>query len=92
MTKKLMPYSVYLPMEYYDKIRHLAKERKASSLVRDAIVMALDGNDEFKSGYNKGVRDAIKVVDACKEIEMIAIKGKYLNDVLAEQIGGLEKS
>ena len=92
MTKKLMPYSVYLPMEYYEKIRDLAKERKASSMVRDAIMMALDGNDEFKSGYNKGVRDAIKVVDACKEIEMIAIKGKYLNDVLAEQISGLEKS
>lgn len=92
MTKKLMPYSVYLPMEYYEKIKDLAKERKASGMVRDAIMMALDGNDEFKSGYNKGVRDAIKVVDACKEIEMIAIKGKYLNDVLAEQISGLEKS
>lgn len=91
MTKKLMPYSVYLPMEYYEKIRHLAKERKASGTVRDAIMMALDGNDEFKSGYNKGVRDAVKVVDACKEIEMIAIKGKYLNDVLAEQISALEK-
>ena len=92
MTKKLMPYSVYLPMEYYEKIRDLAKERKASSMVRDAIMMALDGNDEFKSGYNKGVRDAVKVVDSCKEIEMIAIKGKYLSDVLAEQMSGLEKS
>lgn len=91
MTKKLMPYSVYLPMEYYEKIRDLAKERKASSMVRDAIMMALDGNEEFKSGYNKGVRDAVKVVDSCKEIEMIAIKGKYLNDVLAEQISSLEK-
>lgn len=91
MTKKLMPYSVYLPMEYYEKIKDLAKERKASSMVRDAIMMALDGNEEFKSGYNKGVRDAIKVVDACKEIEMIAIKGKYLNDILAEQMSGLEK-
>lgn len=91
MTKKLMPYSVYLPMEYYEKIKDLAKERKASGMVRDAIMMALDGNEEFKSGYNKGVRDAVKVVDACKEIEMIAIKGKYLNDVLAEQISSLEK-
>jgi predicted DNA-binding protein len=92
MTKKLMPYSVYLPMEYYDKIKDLAKERKASSMVRDAIVMALDGNDEFKSGYNKGVRDAIKIVDACKDIEMIAIRGKYLSDLLAEQMSGLEKT
>jgi hypothetical protein len=31
-------------------------------------------------------------VDACKDIEMIAIRGKYLNDLLAEQISGLEKS
>jgi hypothetical protein len=29
--KKLIPYSVYLPVEYHDKIKELAKQRKASS-------------------------------------------------------------
>lgn len=90
MKKKMYPYSVYLPQEYYDKVRELAKERKASGLVRDAIMMALSGDDSYKVAYNQGLRDAIKAIDSCKEIEIIAIRGKYLADVLAEQINELE--
>ena len=89
--KKLIPYSVYLPPEYYAKIRKHAQQRKASSLVRDAIIMALEGNDAFSSGYNQGLRDAIKAIDSCKEIEVIAVNGKYLADLLADQINQLEK-
>ena len=84
--KNLVPYSVYLPVEYHQKIKELAKQRKASSTVRDAICMILDGNDGFKSGYKKGVSDAIKVIDNVKEIEHIAVRGKYLNDMLADQL------
>ena len=90
MKKKMYPYSVYLPQEYYEKIRELAKERKASGLVRDAIMMALEGDNAYKAAYNQGLRDAVKAIDGCKEIEVIAIRGKYLADVLAEQISALE--
>lgn len=90
MEKKLIPYSVYLPVEYYNKIKVLAKQRKASAMVRDAICMIIDGDDAYKSGYNKALRDVIAAIDAVKEIEHIAVKGKYLNDVLAESIGLLE--
>ena len=72
MESKLVPYSVYLPREYYDKIREHAKARKASSLVRDAICMILDGDDAHKAGYNKALRDAIKIVEECKEIQPFA--------------------
>ena len=89
--KKLVPYSVYLPVEYYNKIRKLAKERKASSTVRDAIMMAIDGGDTFASGYNQGLRDSVRVIDANKEIDMISIKGKNLGDLLADQILRLKK-
>ena len=88
--KKLIPYSVYLPVEYYDKIKELAKQRKASSMVRDAICMIVDGDDTFKSGYNKALKDCIKEIDTIKEIEHIAVRGKYLADVLANQIKELE--
>lgn len=88
--EKLKPYSVYLPIEYYDRIRDLAKQRKASALVRDAITMALDGGDAYSSGYNKALRDVVKTIDDCKEIEHIAIRGKYLNDILADQVKQLE--
>jgi hypothetical protein len=88
--KNLVPYSVYLPVEYYEKIKELAKERKASSTVRDAICMILDGDDSFQAGYNKAIKDAIREIDALKEIENIAIRGKYLNDLLANQLKQLE--
>ena len=88
--KKLIPYSVYLPVEYHDKIKELAYERKASSTIRDAIQMILDGNDSYKAGYSKAIKDCIKIIDNCKEIEIIAIKGKYLNDILIDQIEQLE--
>ena len=45
----------------------------------------------FRSAaYNQGLRDAIKSIDNCKEIEVIAIRGKYLADLLSEQIEQME--
>jgi bisphosphoglycerate-independent phosphoglycerate mutase (AlkP superfamily) len=91
MTQKVMrPYSVYLPEEYIVRIKEMAKERKAAALVRDAIVMALDGDDSFKAGYNKALRDVVGLVDNINEIKVIAINGKYLADLMADQIEGLK--
>ena len=89
-TKKLIPYSVYIPDDLYQKLKLLAKERKASVLIRDAISMALDGNDAFTSGYNKAIKDAAKVVYDSSEAQMIAVKGKDLGSILTEQIESLE--
>jgi len=88
--KKMIPYSVYLPVEYHDKIKVLAAQRKASGMVRDAICMILDGNDAYKSGYNKALKDCVRAVDDVKEIENIAVRGKYLSDHLSDQIKSLE--
>ena len=89
-TKKLIPYSLYLPVEQHDKLKLLAKDRKAAALVRDAIDMILSGNDAYTSGYNKACRDAAKVVYDCEEAQMIAVKGKDLGAILAEKIDLLE--
>lgn len=89
-TKKLVPYSVYLPLEYHDKLKQLAKDRKASALIRDAISMIMDGGDAFKSGYNKAIRDAAKVVYDCEEAQMVAVKGRDLGAILTDQIKLLE--
>lgn len=85
-TRKLIPYSVYIPKELYAKLKDLAKERKASVIIRDAIAMALEGNDAYTSGYNKGLKDAADVVYENKEAQMIAIAGKDLGSILTEQI------
>jgi hypothetical protein len=90
-AKKLVPYSVYLPVDHYNKLKAAAKTRKASELIRDAIGMILDGQDLFNSGYNKGLEDAAKVVYDCEEAQMIAIKGKDLGTVLADRIDALER-
>lgn len=88
--KKLIPYSVYLPKEHVDKIKELAKQRKASELIRDAIINMIEHKDMFKSGYNKGLKDAADVIYECKEAQMIAIEGKDLGVILSEQIKNLE--
>jgi len=90
--KKLVPYNLYLYTEHVDKLKKMAGQRKASSMVRDAVSMMLDGRDEYSAGYNRALKDAVSVVDSCKEIEHIAVRGKYLSDVLAEQINAMEKT
>jgi len=52
--------------------------------------MMLDGTDLFTSGYNKGIKDAAKVIYDCEEAQMIVIKGKDLGALLAEKIDLLE--
>ena len=89
-TKKLVPYSVYLPVEQYTKLKDLAKSRKASALIRDAITMIIEGNDAYNSGYNKACKDAAKVVYDNEEAQMIAVKGKDLGSILTELIKDLE--
>ncbi len=90
-TKKLIPYSVYLPLEHHNKLKELAKQRKASVLIRNAIGMLVDGTDAFTTGYNVGIQDAAKVIYECEEAQMIAIKGKDLGVVLSERIEELKR-
>ena len=85
-AKKLIPYSVYLPADYHQKLKGLAKERKASALIRDAISLIMDGGDTYKSAYNKGVNDAAKVVYDCEEAQMVAVKGQDIGVVLTNRI------
>lgn len=91
MEKKLIPYNLYLYSEHVDKLKKLAGQRKASSLIRDAVSMMLDGKDEYSAGYNRALKDIAELINQCKEIEFIAIRGKYLSDVLIDQIEALEK-
>ena len=86
MEKKLIPYSVYLPAEYVNKLKDLAKERKASELIRNAVMMIIDAHDAYTAGYNQGLDDAAQVVYDCPEAQMVAVKGKDLGAHLTEEI------
>ena len=91
MDKKLIPYSVYLPVEHHNKLKELAKQRKASVLIRNAIGMLVDGTDAYTTGYNVAIKDAAKVIYNCEEAQMIAVKGRDLGVVLSDRIHELEK-
>jgi len=81
-SKRLIPYSVHLTPEIYEKLKELAQERKASKLVRDAITMILNGKGDFDSGYDKGIIDAIDVVAS----STVANKISYEEDTIADAI------
>jgi hypothetical protein len=91
VPKKLVPYSVYISVEQYKKLKVAAKNRQASSLIRNAIDMIIDGNDAFTSGYNQACKDASKIIYDCEEAQMIAVKGKDLGALLSEKIQTLKK-
>lgn len=61
-TKRLIPYSVHLPEDVYEKLKKAAQQRQASALVRDAITMALEGSTPFEAGYKKGIKDCITMI------------------------------
>jgi hypothetical protein len=88
--EKLIPYSLYLPQEQINQLKEKAKDRRASAFIRDAVIMALEGNDKFNSGYNKGLRDAIKIIGVHKQANAIAVDGVVIADSLVDQIKQLE--
>jgi hypothetical protein len=84
--EKLIPYSLYLPQEHINQLKKKAKDRKASSFIRDALIMALEGDDKFTSGYKKGLRDAIKIIESNKSATTIAVNGTTIAESLVDQI------
>jgi hypothetical protein len=85
-TKRLIPYSVHLREDIYNQLKDAAKGRKASGIVRDAITMIIEGDDAFNAGFNKGLREAIKVVREDVWAKSLSVHGELLSEVLADQI------
>lgn len=85
-SKRLIPYSVHLPEPVYKQLKAAAGERKASSLVRDAITLIVEGDDTFNGGYNKGVRDCISAVRDNELASRISYDGANVADGLVAQL------
>lgn len=89
-AKRLIPYSVHLPEDVYKKLKAAAGQRKASALVRDAITLIVDGDDEFNGGYNKAVRDVITTIHGDQWCKVLGIEGQslahYIEDLLTPMI------
>jgi hypothetical protein len=89
-SKRLIPYSVHLREDIYLKLKEAAQDRKATALVRDAITMMIEGNDEFNAGYNKAIRDVISAVHDDELCSRLGYQGEtiacYLEDILTSMI------
>lgn len=83
---RMIPYSVHLPEEVHRKLKEAAGHRKASALVRDAITLIVEGDDEFNGGYNKGVRDAVRMIQQNELCKAISYYGDSLSQILSDQI------
>lgn len=88
-TKRLIPYSVHLPEDIYKILKQAAGQRKASSLVRDAIIMIASGTTPYNSGYNKGLRDSIKIIQADTTAKGLVINGNKVAAILSDKIDKL---
>ena len=93
MTDELLkPYSIYLPQSLINRLKDLSKSRRASAFIRDALLVAFDSGNEFTTGYNKGLRDACKLIKDTKEASILLIGNERLSDILVENIGMLEQN
>ncbi len=86
---RLIPYSLYLSQETHAALKEKAKSRQASRIVRDAITMILEGNDQFTSGYRQGVRDAMNIVHKDDMASTVSVNDRKIADHLIDQMEGL---
>lgn len=89
-TKRMIPYSVYLPAELYSKLKKAGKNRQASTIVRQAIGMILDDSDAFKTGYKTGLKNASDIVASNPHAKMLIVDGQDLGMLMSKQILALE--
>jgi len=89
--KRLIPYSVHLTPEIYEKLKEMAQQRKASSIVRDAITMIINGKGEFNSGYNKAIKDAMRLVKGEEHLNTIGIHGISIAELIVEKLEMMQK-
>ena len=88
---KLIPYSFYIPSDLHKKLKELARDRKASELIRNAVQMLIDGHHEYDSGYNQALKDAVGVIDSNEYASTISVHSKLIKDVLISDVKTLEK-
>jgi predicted DNA-binding protein len=90
-SKRLIPYSVHLTPEIYEKLKEVAQERRASKMVRDAITMIINGKDEYNSGYNKALDDVAEAINLDQYLNIIGIEDEPISARVCKQLMMLVK-
>jgi predicted SpoU family rRNA methylase len=87
--EKLIPYSLYVTESHAKKLKKLSQQKQASAFVRDALVVAFDGKDMYKTAYGSAIQDAIKVIKCTKELKMMVVDGERLDLTLTQKLNDL---
>lgn len=90
MEKKLIPYSVHLPEDIYYQLKSAARDRKASSLVREAIIMLVEGDTPYNTGYSRAIRDVVSLIKKHQIASTIGVNGNTLSSILISEIHDLK--
>lgn len=85
----MIPYSLYVTETHAKKLKALSKQKQASAFVRDALVVAFDGKDIYKTAYSTAIQDAIKVIKGTKELKMMVVDGERLDLTLTQKLNDL---
>jgi len=88
--KRLVPYSVYLSEEVYQKVKEAAKDRKAATMVRDAINLYIQDKTPYSAGYNKALKDAMAIIKKNEGATSVHFGGKSISKTLCENIDRLK--
>ena len=90
-SSRLIPYSLYLPEDIHKKLKAKAKSRQASAMVRDAITMILEGNDEYVSGYSQALKDMLDAVGRNQTLQSISFNHCTMANLMVNEIEDLSK-
>jgi len=85
--KTVTPVMIYITPEDKDALTKYAENNKmtASQIVREGVRMRLQGND-FNTGFNAGLQEAIKLTQATEGARMMFPSGKSFADLVSENI------
>lgn len=88
-TKKLVPYSVHLPEHLYNQIRLAAAERKASSIIRDALDAYFKNQNSMEAGRQQGILECIRVIENDPLLKHWAFDNRPLSEMISTKLNKL---
>ena len=76
----------------YMLLKSKAKNRQASTMVRDAVTMILEGNDQFTAGYQQAGKDVLRLIESNKTLNSIAFDGLSMAEMIFDEVENLMRS
>lgn len=85
--KTVTPVMIYITPEDKESLSKYTQQSKmtASQVIREGLRMRLQGND-FNTGFNEGLNEAIKIAKETEGAKMMFPSGKSFADLVCENL------